>query len=78
MVDNRAGAAALNSVKLAKRRLKEYRREHLLPDESALDKVMRYESHLSRLFHRDLHELQRLQAMRQGQPGAASAAIDVN
>jgi hypothetical protein len=75
---NQAGMEALNSVKLAKRRLKEYRREHLLSDESALAKVMRYESHLSRLFHRDLHELQRLQAMRQGQRVAVPMAIDVD
>jgi len=40
--------------------------------------VMRYESHLSRIFHRDLHELQRLQALRQGLPVAAPFAIDVD
>jgi hypothetical protein len=39
---------------------------------------MRYEAHLSRLFHRDLHELQRLQALRQGLPVAAPLAIDVD
>jgi hypothetical protein len=39
---------------------------------------MRYETHLSRQFQRDLHELQRLQAMRQGQPVAAPFAIDVD
>ena len=43
-----------------------------------LEKVMRYEAHLSRQFHRDLHELQRLQAMRQGQRVAAPIAIDVD
>jgi hypothetical protein len=71
-------AKASRSVKLAKRRLKEWRRERLLPDEKALDKMMRYESHLSRLLHRDLHELQRLQAMRLGQPVAVPIAIDVD
>jgi hypothetical protein len=71
-------ATASRSAKLAKRRLKECRRERLLPDEKALEKVMRYESHLSRLLHRDLHELQRLQAMRQGQPVAAPVAIDID
>ena len=61
-----------------KQRLTDYRREHLLPGEKALEKVMRYESHLSRQFQRDLHELQRLQAMRQGQPVPAPFAIDVD
>jgi hypothetical protein len=75
---NSAGWKAFNSLKVAKRRLKEYRRESLLPDDEALEKVMRYESHLSRLFHRDLHELQRLQAMRQGQRVVAPIAIDVD
>ena len=60
-----------------KQRLDEYRREHLLPGEGTLEKVMRYEAHLSRLLHRDLHELQRLQAMRQGQPVVPPIAIDV-
>jgi hypothetical protein len=59
------------------RRLDVYRREHLLPDAQTLEKVMRYETHLSRQLHRDLHELQRLQGSRQGKPVAAPIAIDV-
>ena len=39
---------------------------------------MRYEAHLSRQFHRDLHELQRLQAMRLGHPVTVPMAIDVD
>jgi hypothetical protein len=35
-----------------------------MPDAQTLGQVMRYESHLARLFRRDLHELQRLQAAR--------------
>jgi hypothetical protein len=54
------------------------RRNHLLLDERAIEKVMRYKLHLSRQFHRDLQELQRIQAMRQGQPVAAPVAIDVD
>lgn len=61
-----------------KRQLDEYRRENLLPENETLEKVMRYEAHLSRLFHRDLHELQRLQAERKGQLVAAPIAIDVD
>ncbi len=75
---NEEDCEALKAVKRAKRRLDVYRVEHLLPDEPELEKVMRYESHLSRLFHRDLHELQRLQAMRLGQAVAPPVAIDVD
>lgn len=39
---------------------------------------MRYESHLGRQFHRDLHELERLQARRLGQSVAAPLAVDVD
>jgi len=69
-------------AKQAKQRMKqqldEYRREHLLPGQKTLEKVMRYEAHLSRLFHRDLHELERLRAARQGKPVVPPIAIDVD
>lgn len=35
-------------------RIDQYRREHLLPDTEALEKIQRYKSHLCRQFHRDL------------------------
>ena len=41
-------------------------RERLLPDEKTLEKVARYEAHLSRLFHKALHELEALQLRCQG------------
>jgi hypothetical protein len=50
---------------------------HLVPHPDIVAKVMRYESHLSRMFRRDLHELQRLQALRKGQPVAAPMVVDV-
>jgi hypothetical protein len=51
-------------------------RERLLPDEKTLEKVSRYEAHLSRLFHKTLHELEALQTRRTG--GAAPLArLDV-
>ena len=56
----------------------EYRRKHLLPDTQTLEKVMRYESHLGRQFHRDMHELERLQARRLGQSVAAPLDVDVD
>ena len=52
-------------------------RERLLPDEKTMEKVARYEAHLSRLFHKALHELEALQARRTG--GAAPLArLDVD
>jgi len=52
-------------------------RERLLPDEKTLEKVSRYEAHLSRLFHKTLHELEALQTRRSG--GAAPLArLDVD
>jgi hypothetical protein len=52
-------------------------RERLLPDDRTLEKVARYEAHLSRLFHKALHELEALQTRRSG--GAAPLArLDVD
>jgi hypothetical protein len=52
-------------------------RERLLPDEKTLEKISRYEAHLSRLFHKSLHELEALQTRRSG--GAAPLArLDVD
>jgi len=39
-------------------------RERLLPDDRTLEKVARYEAHLSRLFHKALHELEAMQTRR--------------
>jgi hypothetical protein len=69
------GAVVANN---ARARIDQYRREHLLPDTRTLERIQRYESHLSRQFHRDLHEFQRLQAARLGHPVAAPIAIDVD
>lgn len=52
-------------------------RERLLPDEKFLDKVARYEAHLSRGLYKAMHELEALQARRTG--GAAPLArLDVD
>lgn len=79
LCDRMAGEAAQSrqTAEKAIARVNEYRREHLLPDTETLEKIQKYESHLSRQFHRDLHELQRLQAMRLGHPVAAPIAIDI-
>jgi vacuolar-type H+-ATPase subunit H len=52
-------------------------RERLLPDEKTLEKVARYEAHLSRLFHKALHELEALQ-VRRGGGAAPLARLDVD
>jgi hypothetical protein len=52
-------------------------RERLLPDEKTLEKVARYEAHLSRLFHKALHELEALQTRRSGSV-APLARLDVD
>ena len=41
-------------------------RERPLPDEKALEKIGRYEGHLSRGLYRALHELEALQIRRSG------------
>jgi len=52
-------------------------RERLLPEDKTLEKVSRYEAHLSRLFHKTLHELEALQTRRSG--GVAPLArLDVD
>jgi hypothetical protein len=57
--------------------LSNMRRERLLPDEKTLEKVSRYEAHLSRLMFKALHELEALQVRRSG--GAAPLArLDVD
>ncbi len=48
-----------------------------LPDEKTLERVQRYEAHLTRQFSRVLHELQRLQAARMGGPSPLPLAVDV-
>jgi CRISPR/Cas system-associated endonuclease Cas1 len=52
-------------------------RERLLPDEKTLEKVARYEAHLSRLLHKALHELEAMQTRRSGAV-APLARLDVD
>ena len=56
--------------------LRDMSRERLLPDENTLEKITRYEAHLSRQLYQALHELEALQTKRSG--GAAPLArLDV-
>jgi hypothetical protein len=59
------------------RDLRNMARERLLPDEKILEKVARYEAHLSRGLYKALHELEALQVRRTG--GATPLArLDVD
>jgi hypothetical protein len=59
------------------RDLRNMARERLLPNDKILEKVARYEAHLSRGLYKALHELEALQARRTG--GAAPLArLDVD
>jgi hypothetical protein len=68
---------AKQSAKEVERDLERMSRERLLPDEQTLEKVARYEAHLSRGLYKALHELEALQTRRTG--GAAPLArLDVD
>src|SRR5205823_4199173 len=56
--------------------LQREQRERLLPAEPEMDKVTRYEAHLSRELYKAMHELEALQARRCGRP-APVARLDV-
>jgi len=65
------------AVEQVERDLERMGRERLLPDEKTLEKVARYEAHLSRGLYKALHELEALEARRTG--GAAPLArLDVD
>jgi hypothetical protein len=59
------------------RDLERMSRERLLPDEKTLEKVQRYEAHLSRGLFQAMHELEALQARRTGS-AAPLARLDVD
>src|SRR5215212_7122222 len=59
------------------RDLERMSRERLLPDEKTLEKVARYEAHLSRGLYKALHELEALQIRRLG-GSAPLARLDVD
>jgi hypothetical protein len=52
-------------------------RERILPDEKTLEKISRYEAHLSRQLYHALHELENLQKHRITGEGTPSARLDV-
>ena len=54
-----------------------YHRERILPDEKTLEKISRYEAHLSRQLYHALHELENLQKHRTTGEGVPLARLDV-
>jgi len=52
-------------------------RERLLPSEPVMEKVTRYEAHLSRELYKAMHELEALQARRRGHPSPL-ARLDID
>ena len=52
-------------------------RERILPDDKTLEKISRYEAHLSRQLYHALHELENLQKHRTTGEGVALARLDV-
>jgi selenocysteine lyase/cysteine desulfurase len=52
-------------------------RERILPDEKTLEKISRYEAHLSRQLYHALHELENLQKHRITGEGTPLARLDV-
>ena len=65
--------SAKQAVERVEKDLERMSRERLLPDEKTLEKVARYEAHLSRGLYKALHELEALQVRRAG--GAAPLAL---
>ena len=69
-------AVAKLEAERVERNLRNIRRERLLPDDKTLEKIARYEAHLSRGLYQAMHELEALQTKRSG--GAAPLArVDV-
>ena len=67
---------ARGAVDRVEQDLEKMSRERLLPDEKTLEKVARYEAHLSRGLYKALHELEALQTRRLG-GSAPLARLDV-
>jgi hypothetical protein len=62
------GRRATSQLVDLERRLDRTRHSRLLPDPETIGNVVRYEAHLTRQLNSALHELEALQARRQGQP----------
>jgi hypothetical protein len=69
----------LEQIELANENFSHYNpRTPLLPSLAELDLIVRYESHLSRVFDRKLSQLQGLQRARRGDPPTPAIKIDLD
>ena len=71
-----ARSAALRLEEMEKE-VEEVRGERVLPDEKVLEKIQKYESHLSRQLYHAMHELENLQKHRLTGKGTPLARLDV-
>jgi hypothetical protein len=76
-VSTKVREAGERPKEFARKRLKN-RRINQMPDTDTCELIMRYEGHLTRQYHRDLHELERLQAKRLGQSVRHAISIDAD
>jgi len=67
-----------HALRDAETTLRQGLRSRLLLPAQGLEKIARYETHLERSLHKTLHEIQRLQALRAGNPRALPMALDVD
>ena len=76
----RASVAALEASKRLKRMVKkaELSQERVQFNSNTMQNISRYETTIHRALLKDLHELQRIQAMRLGSMGAVPLAVDVS
>ncbi len=75
----KASAAALEAAKRLKRMVKkaELSQERVQFNSNTMQNISRYETTIHRALIKDLHELQRIQAMRLGIANAVPSAIDI-
>lgn len=67
-----------NQLKNLESKVEGIRRLNLLPKFSELEKITRYEAHLERSLYKAMHELERIQATRAGQPVQLPVVIEVD
>jgi hypothetical protein len=60
------------------RLLAQSKRRRMIPSDAESQKIQRYEAHLERSLYKALHELQRMQSVRRGQPVPPPVALDVD
>ncbi len=65
------------AVEQTEKEVEDLRRERVLPEEKVLEKIQKYESHLSRQLYHALHELENLQKHRLTGKGTPLARLDV-